>query len=348
MERLLHLALKVCAEEEHPLLNSAILPKYEPERGLGAGGGSKGSGWAGDEGRASAYLRRRTGALTVRIERRREETSVPWAQLRLPPFPQVAIRVLQLADNENLQLRELGDLISSDAAFASEVLTVANSLLYSPRFPASSIMQAIAVLGANHLQGMCLTVAVRTYLGRSLNEPAMRMLWRHSLACALIAQRLASTGFMDKDVAYTSGVLHDIGRFALAVVRPKEYADLLGTHCGTSGSILHCEREIFSWDHCAVGRQMVVDWKLPNELEAVICEHHCSRQADGAWEMAELIKMSCSLADTTGFPAFPGCEAIAYPELLEELPDRERRLLPSDVEALALDVGASILAIEAV
>ena len=88
-------------------------------------------------------------------ERRRDEpVSPPWAHLRLPPFPQVALRVLQLANNENVQLHQLSDLISSDPAFASEVLTIANSMLYAPRFPASSILQAIAVLGANNLQGL--------------------------------------------------------------------------------------------------------------------------------------------------------------------------------------------------
>lgn len=88
-------------------------------------------------------------------------------------------------------------------------------------------------MGANQLKGMCLTVCVRPFLGRSLIHPAMRDLWRHNLACALIAEQLASGGFMDKDIAYTSGILHDIGRFALAVARPKEYSVLLETHCGT-------------------------------------------------------------------------------------------------------------------
>ena len=272
-------------------------------------------GGTGSLGVLQDYLHRRMGVLAVRIERRRDEACMPWAQLRLPPFPQVAIRVLQLVSNENVQLHELGDLISSDAAFASEVLTIANSLLYAPRFPASSILQAIAVLGANHLQGLCLTVAVRAYLGRSLNHPMMRLLWRHSLACALIAEQLASTGFMDKDAAYTSGVLHDIGRFALAVVKPKEYA---------------------------------ADWKLPCELEAVVSDHHCPRLLDGFWGMGELIKVSCRMADTAGFAAFPGCEVIAYPDLLEEIPERERRLFPSEVEALAHEVTDRIHAIESV
>jgi HD-like signal output (HDOD) protein len=271
-----------------------------------------------------------------------------WAYLRLPPFPQVALQLLQMANSENVQLHQLSNLISSDPAFASEVLTIANSLLYAPRFPANSVLQAIAVLGSNNLQGICLTVGVRAYMGRTLQQPAMRALWRHNLACALIADQLASVGFMDRDIAYTSGVMHDIGRLALAVIRPKEYSLLLGSHSGPPASILEAEREIFGWDHCEAGRQLIIDWKLPAEFEAIVAEHHTPRQKDGSWNMADLINVSCRMADTAGFPAFPGCEATPFPDLLEELPARERRLFHTEIEPLTQEIARKIDAVEAV
>ncbi len=285
----------------------------------------------------------------LQIERRRDAAVAPsWAHLRLPPFPQVALRVLQLANNENVQLHELSELISSDPAFASEVLTIANSLLYAPRFPASSVLQAIAVMGANNLQGLCLTVGVRGYMGKALNQPAMRAIWRHNLACALIADQLASVGFMNRDVAYTSGVIHDIGRLALAVIRPKEYSLPLGAHSGPPASILNAERELFGWDHCEAGRQLVIDWKLPSEFEAVVGDHHAPREHDGPWEMADLINVSCRMADTAGFPAFAGCEITPFSELLDELPTRERRLFHSSIETLSFEVIKKINAVESV
>jgi len=280
------------------------------------------------------------------LMRKEAMASMPWAHLRLPPFPQVAIRVMQLADRENVALHELSGLISSDPAFATEVLTVANSLLYAPRYPASSILQAIAVMGANHLQGMCLTVGARAYLGKSLSFPSIRALWRHNLACALIAQQVASVGFMEKEVAYTAGVLHDIGRLALAAVRPKEYAALLGNHQGSAESMLRLEQEMFGWDHCQTGRQLILDWKMPKEFEAIVFNHHCPRREDGSWGMEELIKVSCKMADTAGFAAFPGCEVAPYPDLLEQLPHRERRLFHPEVETLAFEIGARIQSLE--
>ena len=274
--------------------------------------------------------------------------SMPWAYLRLPPFPQVAVRVLQLVANENVQLHELCDLISSDAAFASEVLTVANSALYAPRYPASSILQAIAVLGADTLQGMCITVGVRAYLGKSMNQPAMRSLWRHSLACGMIAKKLASGGLVDEYTAYTAGIMHDIGRIALTVIQPKDYAALLGSHRGPAASILKCERGLFGWDHCEAGQRLVAGWKLPAEFEEVVLDHHAPRRTDGAWGLSELMKMSCAIADSAGYAAFAGCESATYNELLEKLPARERRVFYSDLGKLTEDVAAGISAIEKV
>lgn len=274
--------------------------------------------------------------------------NLPWAHMHLPPFPQVAVRVLQLAGNENVQLQQLCDLISSDPAFASEVLMVANSVLYAPHYSSSSILEAIAVLGANTLQGMCITVGVRAYMGKSMSHPAMRNLWHHNLACAIIAEQLASAGSMDKDIAYTSGILHDIGRMALAVIQPREYAALLETHHGSAVSILQDERELFGWDHCETGMQLIGDWKLPSDFASVVSGHHSARQKDRAWNMAELVKVSCRMADAAGYPAFPGCEVTPYPELLNELPTQERGLFYSDIETLASEVADCILGIESI
>lgn len=287
------------------------------------------------------------GGSSVQFERRRPDVgNVTWEHLRLPPFPQVAIRILQLANKENVQMHQLSELISSDPAFASEVLAIANSLLYAPRFPSKSIQQAIVVLGINNLQGMCLTVGARSFMGKALSLPFMQVIWRHDLACALIAAQLAAAGFLDKDTAYTAGVLHDIGRLGLAAVRPKEYAALLAAHSGSSASILQAERDLFGSDHCAIGRQLIGDWHLPSDFEAVISEHHSLRPADGPWGMAELINVSCRMADTAGFSAFAGCEVTPYAELLDELPARERRLFHPDIESLASSVAAKIQTVE--
>jgi HD-like signal output (HDOD) protein len=278
-------------------------------------------------------------------EQRTSELS--WPHLRMPPFPQVALRVLQLVSNENVQLGMLGELISSDPAFASEVLTIANSLLYAPRYPIKSILQAIEVLGATHLQGLCLTVGVRAYLGKSLGHPTMRMLWKHSLACALIAQQIASAGFMDREIAFTAGVLHGIGLLGMAVVRPKEFIHLLGTHIGTPASLVERERVLFGMDHCELGRKLVAEWQLPEDFALLMLGPYAPRRSDGNWGMPEIVGLGCRMADAAGFASFSACHAATFEELLEELPPRERKLFHAEVETLAFEVSKKIAALEA-
>ncbi len=275
-----------------------------------------------------------------------QAAKTPWAHLRIPTFPQIAIRVLQLTNNEDVSLRQLGDLISFDPSFSSEVLTVANSALYAPRVPVTSILQAIAVLGLNRLKGVCLTVGIRAYLGKSLNRPSLRAIWRHSLACALIADQLAQGGSMSRNTAYTAGILHDIGRLVMVVIRPETYGALLMNHRGPPGSILPLERSLFGFDHCEAGRHLIADWKLPADFEAIVSEHHCQGQKQGFWDLSALINVSCRMADSIGFAVFPGCEVTPYADLLGELPERECKMLCTDREILAFEVSSKINAVE--
>ncbi len=280
----------------------------------------------------------------------REQSDVlaaaPWAHLRIPPFPQIAIRVLQLANNEDVPMRQLGDLISSDPSFASEVLTIANSALYARRAPVNSILQAVALLGLNSLKGVCLTVGVRAYLGKAINHQSLRAIWRHSLACALIAEQLADPASMNKDTAYTAGVLHDIGRLALAVMRPEHYAALLLTHCGSPCSILSAERDLFGLDHCEAGKRLIANWKLPAGFEAVVSNHHSCGQPPEHWNLPALINVSCRMADTIGFAVFPGCERSDFSELLAELPRPSGKRFAGERETLEFEVSSKINAVE--
>ncbi len=279
-------------------------------------------------------------------EKHHEAPAIPWAHLRIPPFPQIAIRVLQLSNNEDVPIRQLADLISSDPSFSSEVLTIANSALYARRTPVNSILEATAVLGLNSLKGVCLTVGVRAYLGKSLNHESLRAIWRHSLACALIAEQLADPASLNKDAAYTAGVLHDIGRLALAVVRPEHYAKLLMTHRGSPNSFLQAERELFGMDHCEAGKRLLASWKLPAAFEAIVSHHHAQRQKDDKWDSPALINVSCRLADAIGFAVFPGCDIMPYAELLGELPEAESKKFSTAKETLTFDVSSKINAVE--
>jgi len=249
---------------------------------------------------------------------------------------------MELINDEDASAEEICRLISSDQAYAGAVLTLANSALYAHRFPVTDILHAIHRLGLKNLQGLCMSVAMVKLLGKHLEALRIQNLWLHNLACGFIAEKLAEGTGIDHGSAFTCGVMHDVGRLALCVLQPQEYARLLETHRGTPASILPVEKSMFGFDHCEAGHELVLSWALPGAFDRVVQTHHGAPRNDGLWSLADLINVSCRMADSVGFAAFPGCEAAPYAELIGELPNQAVGEVYPDAESLHSEIDGSI------
>jgi putative nucleotidyltransferase with HDIG domain len=233
-------------------------------------------------------------------------------------FPAVAVKSLQVISRERSQLHDLSELIASDAAISGGILRMANSALFNVRVEISSILQAIHMLGLERVKGVVVTIAMKNYLDGSLEGPALRACWRHSLACAVIAQEFAKVGMMEADVAYTAGLMHDIGRLALMATYPKEYADFIAGEENESAGTLQRERDSFGVDHCQAGRLLVQRWNLPPMFAEVTSRHHEAPSA-GEPVVLSVVRRSCMMADTLGFGILQTGQTRAYEEILQEI-----------------------------
>src|SRR5205085_11927508 len=216
----------------------------------------------------------------------------------LPPFPAVALKALNVLSGTDSSLIELCDLIRTDPVFSAEILKVANSPLVAFSKEVTNMLQASMLLGFRRLRRLVITVGFRSYVHDTVT-PAQRACWRHSVACAMIAERMARWNSIDRDFAYTAGILHDIGRVALATASPDLYADLMESVAEEPRDVLESEREIFGIDHCCAGRLLVIAWKLPEVFCEITSSHHepFTHQEDAN----EVVRLSCALADALGF-----------------------------------------------
>ena len=257
----------------------------------------------------------------------RNRTHMPRALTEVPPFPAVAIKALQVISNEYGQLRELSDLITTDAAISGEVLRMANSALFGGRLQINSILQAIHMLGLERLKGVVVTIAMKSYLADSLEVPALRACWRHSLACAIIAEQLARLNFIEADIAYTAGLMHDVGRLALVAGYPSEYADFLTNLKKEPCDALQRERDLFGIDHCQAGLLLVARWNLPRTFIAVTSRHH-DAPAAGDPAVLSTVRYGCIMAAALGFSVVHPVQPRNFEEILSQLTERERSQLP--------------------
>ena len=269
----------------------------------------------------------------------------PWALLSLPPFPAIALRVLQLLDRETVGIKELVELIRSDPVFCSNLLVMANSALFAFRSEIKSIQQATALLGLQRVKALALTVGIKVYLMDAVDIPAVLGSWRHSVACALVAEYLAKVSLLEKEIPYVAGMIHDIGRLAIALVNPQLYAEFLNEAEEAPFDVLQRERELFGIDHCEAGALLVKAWKLPQEFEDV-ARHHHGHPEPWKFDNLGLVRWSCLMADTLGFAAVRPKSPHTFQDLLECLPERERRRFSSDREQFALKIAMNINALE--
>jgi putative nucleotidyltransferase with HDIG domain len=200
-------------------------------------------------------------------------SELQWDPDSLPPFPAIALKALNLLSGTDGSLPSLCNLIRSDPAFSAAVLKIANSPLVAFSGNITSVLQASMLLGFKRLRIVVITVGLKAYLKDSFT-PLMRSCWHHSLACAIIAEQGAKWMQLDNDFAYTAGILHDIGRVALATLVPGSYASVVKRGADQPRDILQIERELCGIDHCQAGRSLVTSWNLPEAfLEITGCHH---------------------------------------------------------------------------
>jgi putative nucleotidyltransferase with HDIG domain len=243
----------------------------------------------------------------------------PWALRLVPPFPSVAHRILALVGNEEVNSQELGDLVKMDPSFSAELLRLANSALFGLRREVTSLAQAILMVGTDRIKTMATMVALNRMVRFSVRIGALRKVWVHSLVTAVIAEEAARIARADRDVAYTTGLLHNLGTLGLMSAYPDEYSRMLEVSDDFGFDLLETERDLFEIDHCAAGAYLAQDWDFPDELAAAIAVHH-DEPVPGEVNLDNLIQVSWRLADVLGYAAFSPARRWNWEDLIAFLP----------------------------
>jgi putative nucleotidyltransferase with HDIG domain len=219
---------------------------------------------------------------------------------KLPPFQGVALRVMQLSEQENLDFRDLARLLSSDPAFSADLLRVANSPLFAVRSRVETVLQAATILGMTGIKSMAVTAGLRSFAGNALLQAHVRRCWTHSLVTAIVAQALARDWGVPVDRAYTAAILHDVGRLGLVKTYAIEYQPLLAPEYEKLEANLAQEEIVIGMTHCAAGAALMRVWSFPEEVVVSAEEHH---QPFGLFEgVPGLVKAACGWAARLGYP----------------------------------------------
>jgi HD-like signal output (HDOD) protein len=247
----------------------------------------------------------------------RDTVEVPVGLCNLPPLNAIANQILALSANPDVNLEQLAAIMECDPAFAADVLFLANSSLFGFRSRISLVNHAITVLGLERIKALALTVAMRSFIGKG--GPLLRQCWRHSAACAIIAEEISAGFHIKGDVVYPLGLLHDIGRLGLLKSYGAEYSPVLNSSFEDVDQVLRAERTLLKVDHGIAGAWLVKTWAFPM-IFVQTCEHHHEPLSPSDSEPLQVIKISCRLASSLGFSAVSYARPLGYDDVIQSLP----------------------------
>jgi putative nucleotidyltransferase with HDIG domain len=197
-----------------------------------------------------------------------------------PPFPAVALQLIRQMQDTNVSVADVGRLIELDPSLTASLLRLVNSPFFGMRREIGGVSEAVMVLGMSAVRRMVLSLAMATPLRRADIDPNFaRQQWHHTVSCAALARRLIDDDQAASELAFTAGLLHDIGQVHLLQLHGAAYVRLYDDN--TEEGIRAAECEHFGQAHDTLGAELLEGWGLPQPIADAARHHHHAQGSIG-------------------------------------------------------------------
>jgi HD-like signal output (HDOD) protein len=195
---------------------------------------------------------------------------------RIPPLPQVALELNNLANSADPDINDAVRLIKRDAQLAAKVLQIASSAAYGARSAITDLKRATLRIGINGLRDIAFAIIVGNVFRAGALDKLMRDQARHAFVVACGSAWICRTLAMDSKSGFLCGLLHDMGRQAMLSafgkwgkreprwLNPAAISNVIG--------VMHAE----------VGLLVTSRWGMSDMVKACARYHHDPHQAQGS------------------------------------------------------------------
>ena len=196
----------------------------------------------------------------------------------LEAIPMSGSRLAAVISQPESTIDNVIEVVALDQALAGRALRAANSASSAARMPITTVKDAVVRLG----RMTTLTLAFGSKMRQTLQSPlpefglAENMLWRHSVAAALVTESLSSVAKVDVPAeSYAAALLHDVGKLVLARFLDPDLLEFL-RRAQAEGRCnpLQAEMEILEVNHAELGALVARHWGLPEAIALGIQYHH--------------------------------------------------------------------------
>jgi HD-like signal output (HDOD) protein len=189
-------------------------------------------------------------------------------------------------DDPDSDSKSIAEVLSNDSVLSASVMKVANSAYYGMSGRVTSLPSAISMLGFLTIRSLGVAALLKSTSSLSKGN-------NDHLILAGIATALASQQEEEEEVQVATvtcaGLLVEIGKTILKGFNNTNYnyGVLLIEREGEENDegdedeekIIALEREIFGFDHCQVGGQLLRRWNFPEEICQAV-ENHAKQESN--------------------------------------------------------------------
>ena len=196
-------------------------------------------------------------------------------QLEIPPCPAILTRIVREMHSDDPNLNQVSQWVAADVGLAAAMMKTVNSPLYGLRNKATSVQQALILLGLRNVAQLITGLLLRQAFPVA-HSAAMERFWTtsagHAAVCSYLARELK---ICDHNQAYTFGLFRDAGMPAMLNKKKASYEDILdGTAFNGTAPITAIENERYGLTHAQVGAYFGTSWHLDESVWKAILLHH--------------------------------------------------------------------------
>lgn len=235
--------------------------------------------------------------------------------------PTSVAQVFSLINDPKATIADFERVVRPDVGLTANLLSSANSAYYRVSREITSVRDAITRMGIRRVfevtAGASFAKAVPSVLtGYGVSAVSY---WEHSVAVAVLSDRVGrEAGFTYPDLAFTAGLLHDIGKIVIASWLDKN-PSLRSPEGGLVSSEL--EHELLGANHTEFGEALCSKWNLPRDICGAARWHHAPGDAPSATlrYLGTVVMIADQAAHREGFGEGQAAGGELDPEALERL-----------------------------
>lgn len=202
----------------------------------------------------------------------------------VPMLSASASQLLQIAAQADHDLMDIIHLVKNDANLTARVLKIVNSAAFGLINNITSIDRAVSYLGERIIVSIAVGDCAGKLFDKELSgyESAGGDLWKHDLRTAIASREVVTQSGADisPELAFTAGLLHDIGKALISDYLKGSVAEAVEfINAENDQDYIDAEIKLVGFDHTRAGYELAKAWQLPEELAEVILHHHAPQNA---------------------------------------------------------------------